>query len=128
MLCRRGDALLMVRQPAKGLLADLWDLPSMAREEREPAPEALLRCARERLGVDARPIARLGAVRHAFTHLDWHTEIYAVELLGEPLASYYPERRFVDAVELSALPLSSLARRSVATAISQPEPEIDGER
>ena len=65
--------VLLVRRPEKGLLAGMWEFPSVevghapASTPADPTPAALHNLAS--LGLSGDSVARLPSVRHAFTHL-----------------------------------------------------------
>ena len=66
-----GGAVLLVRRPARGLLAGLWEFPSVEIESETSAASAAVERLRE-LGVDGllpESVQRLAPVRHAYTHL-----------------------------------------------------------
>ena len=72
-LCGRAASALRKRPP-RGLLAGMWELPSVdgALDERQ-AREAL-----RAWGVDAPP-QRLPDARHVFTHVEWRMRVYRAE-------------------------------------------------
>ena len=58
--------LLPAAPPSRGLLGGLWEIPSVPGDD----PGVLVETLRERTGLDARPSAALGEVRHVFSHRD----------------------------------------------------------
>jgi adenine-specific DNA glycosylase len=66
---KRGELLLIVRRPEGGRLGGLWEFPGVHRRQNEALLSAAARAASEWADVDARPVALLGQVRHAFTHV-----------------------------------------------------------
>ena len=64
------------RRAEKGLLAGLWEFPSLPGRQSEEALRALY--------PDALSIRSCGEARHAFTHVEWHMTGFRVELPREP--------------------------------------------
>lgn len=62
---RFGQKYALRRRPASGLLAGLWEFPSL--EGRLSAAEAA-----GILGCPVRSLRPLGEAKHVFTHLEWH--------------------------------------------------------
>ncbi len=60
--------ILIVRRPDDGLLGGLWAFPGGRREDGETPEGALAREIRDNLGIAIAVGARLGAVRHAYSH------------------------------------------------------------
>jgi 8-oxo-dGTP diphosphatase len=72
------DGLLLVRRPDDDDdLPGAWGLPAASLAEGESEEDAVRRAAREKLGVDVRPLRRVGG-EGAMT--DWQAEIVS----GEP--------------------------------------------
>lgn len=65
----QGGRIAVRRRPDRGLLAGLWEFPNV---EGKPAEDSL-----GALG----PIQTLGQARHVFTHLEWHMEGLAFDIL-----------------------------------------------
>jgi A/G-specific adenine glycosylase len=65
VIIQDGGALLSQR-PAKGLLGGLWEFPSV--EVDADQAEALVAAIETEYRLRVRPLARLGAFRHAYTH------------------------------------------------------------
>ena len=75
------DALLAVRRrPARGLLAGMWELPSV---EGRLDDAKVIEAARE-FGLAPLRIAPLGDAKHIFTHVEWHMTGWRVTV-EEPL-------------------------------------------
>lgn len=63
------------KRPDKGLLAGLWELPSILGElDENEAAEAV-----RALGVSPKSLTPLGQAVHIFTHVEWHMTGYLVE-------------------------------------------------
>ena len=107
-LIRHEGRLLVARRPARGLLGGLWALPGGRCREGEAPAEAVVRCAREELGVEVEVEAPVGVpggvIEHAYTH--FRITLYGFEcryLGGEPRAVGYSEWRWVTPAEAEAL-------------------------
>ena len=75
------DALLAVRRrPARGLLAGMWELPSV---EGRLDDAKVIEAVRE-FGLAPLRIAPLGDAKHIFTHVEWHMTGWRVTV-EEPL-------------------------------------------
>jgi len=107
---RRGEEVLMARRPPEGLLGGLWELPGL---EGDSGPDLVVRAFRERLGVEARPVAELGRVVHVFTHRHLTLHVYEVEARGLPRPLGYPEVRWMGPGEVAGGALSTLARKTL---------------
>lgn len=77
MLLLRGapGRLLLERRPPTGIWGGLWSLPECSLES-DP-----LAWSRERLGLEARPLAEWAPLRHTFSH--YHLDIHPVEMQVE---------------------------------------------
>ncbi|MBX6353086.1 MAG: A/G-specific adenine glycosylase [Thermoflavifilum sp.] len=76
LLVHGGGRVLLVRRPAEGLLADMWQLPAVERPRAESAPsptdDELLAWGREAFGAwGCDGLRVLGRARHEFTHRVW---------------------------------------------------------
>jgi A/G-specific adenine glycosylase len=96
-LTRKDGAVLLARQPARALFGGLWDLP----RERPPG-----------IRVHGRVVGR-GMVEQTLTHREVRVSVAAVRASGTPGSL---EVRWVFPDGLSALGLSSLARKSLRLA------------
>jgi A/G-specific adenine glycosylase len=109
---RRGR-LLLVRRPARTLLAGTWVLPLQERR----AGEATTRAARRALaGLGLRAqgsLSPVGDLRHVFTHRDATASVFRTRARGRVDA---PDARWVRAGELASLPLSTFGRKMIAIA------------
>jgi A/G-specific adenine glycosylase len=64
---RRGK-LLVVKRPARGLMAGMWELPGGDLLPKEAPEEGLRRALRERSGLEVKRAELCGEVRHVFSH------------------------------------------------------------
>ena len=78
--------ILLRRRPDSGLLARMWEFPSIELTDDERSDSAAIAAAATRLlkdlGVPARPTTPLPPVRHAFTHL--HATYHPVVCVPHP--------------------------------------------
>ena len=75
-----GERVALRKRPPEGLLAGLWEFPSLAGAF-EPSRQA-------ELGIPPEtPVRRVLSARHVFTHLEWEMQGYLVEL-PQPPAGY----------------------------------------
>ena len=81
LILRRGGEYAVRKRPERGLLAGLWELPSLPGEADADALAAFL--AGEGLAHAGEP-HDLGEAVHIFTHLEWHMRGLMLEVTGEP--------------------------------------------
>lgn len=72
LLCRPGEVQITQR-PADGLLASLWEFPTL------PGLHTSAEVA-ELLSVPTKTVTPLGPATHIFTHIEWQMQGYRVEL------------------------------------------------
>ena len=75
LLCRPGEVQITQR-PADGLLASLWEFPTL------PGLHTSAEVA-ELLSVPTEAVTPLGPATHIFTHIEWQMQGYRVELPPE---------------------------------------------
>lgn len=95
--------VLIRRRPSEGLLGGLWEFPGF---EGARTGEELARCLAE-MGVNARPVRRLEAVEHVFTHMIWKQQGY---LFRAP-ATAVEGCRWADAQGLRAAAMPTAMKR-----------------
>ncbi len=79
LLWQEGKVALR-RRPSKGLLAGMWEFPSLpGKLEAREVLKAL-----EGQGADAWKIEELASARHIFTHIVWEMKGYGIELARPP--------------------------------------------
>lgn len=79
LLLRRKDRFAIRRRPKEGLLAGLWEFPSLDGALGE---DQVLSRVRE-LGLRPVSCRPCGTARHIFTHVEWHMAGYLLELEAE---------------------------------------------
>lgn len=82
VILQDGERFLIQKRPEKGLLAGLYEFPSLSgwREEKD------VLAAVEALGFDPVHIRRLPDAKHIFTHVEWRMRGYLVKLAAESRA------------------------------------------
>jgi A/G-specific adenine glycosylase len=116
VLRSRSGAVLLVRRPARGLLGGLFELPTVDGDD----PRALVACVLRRTGVRVRAVESLGAVHHGFTHRALTLGLVRLERSGGRLRSRDSGARWCAPGALDSVPLSTLARKTLALALAQP--------
>lgn len=71
-----GDRFAVRRRPESGLLAGLWEFPSLDGEVDEEGVREYLAS----LGLTAGMIAPTEPAKHIFTHIEWHMSGYAADI------------------------------------------------
>jgi A/G-specific adenine glycosylase len=72
---RRGQ-VLVVQRPAEGLLGGLWELPGGDLLADEEPASGLVRCLRDRVGLNVPGADELGTVEHLFSHLRMRVHVF----------------------------------------------------
>lgn len=112
---RRAGRLLLLRRPERGLLAGLWELPSvpqMGQPPTNPGPATLNPLLLERTGLTATRFVSLGTVRHVFTHRDLTIEVFAAQQVrGRLRMAGDGEAAWVNPHGIQKLALSTLDRK-----------------
>lgn len=106
----RDGRLLLVRNPARGLLAGLWSLPG------GPADRPLADHVAEQAGALVRPHGRPAAARHLFSHRTWEMAVDVADLLDDEAGPAARETRWVAESELAAEALPTAMRTALAAA------------
>ena len=83
-LLLRGDRIALRRRPDDGLLAGLWEFPSVAGalDEKE-APAAVAA-----LGFLPKAWEKKLFAKHIFTHVEWHMTGHTLEVAGDGPADF----------------------------------------
>ena len=96
LLVRSASSVLIRRRPDKGLLAGLWEVPSLDGKSDVSEALAYLRALRlEPLRIEAAEPAK-----HIFTHVEWHMTAFSVTV-AEPDESIAEPYRLVSPAELA---------------------------
>ncbi len=88
------------RRPSEGLLADLWELPTLDRlpQADDAALDALARDFCYTHGLLPEESAAAPEAKHIFTHLEWHMQGRYLNVCVQP--ARHPSLRFVTVEEL----------------------------
>ena len=111
IIIRDGQTLLNQR-PAEGLLGGLWEFPSA--EVDADSAEALSAAIETGYRLKVRPLARMDAVRHAYTHFKLTQIPWRCEPIHIPADSTL---KWVDIAELSNYPMGKVDRAIAKNAI-----------
>ncbi|MFF0829376.1 A/G-specific adenine glycosylase [Brevibacillus sp. NPDC003359] len=87
----RDGKVLMNKRPDQGLLAGMWEFPTVETEQESDAAkqEALAVGLRERFGIDVEVMQPLGTVQHVFSHLQWNMQIWSCDWIeGDELPAH----------------------------------------
>lgn len=110
----QSGAVLLVKRPAKGLLASMLEPPlGPWRAEFPSKPQALREAP-----FDAAWKKRIGLVRHGFTHFELEIEVYVAELAKRPKA----QGRWVMAENLREVALPTVMRKIVEHGLEEGGP------
>jgi len=110
-----GGRMLLVRRPARGLLAGLWEFPGAVPRPGESLRRAAARAAREAgTRVDGRTARALGCVPHAFTHRKETYHAFRFWLSEETPMPVRSGQTWAFPSEFPTLPLPTAQRRIAA--------------
>ena len=112
------NRLLLCQRPAHGLLAGLWEPPSLAvAEESLPmANHGIEAILWHHYGVKTTPFKAMPPIKHSFTH--FHLTVYPFHgrwVAGEFKSESYQQWRWVTVYPALKLPLATLHRKVLAT-------------
>lgn len=79
LVVRSGERVLLSKRPDRGLLAGLWEFPSLAGEANEADVLERVRT----LGLEPIRIEPTDRAKHIFTHIEWHMTGFLVRV-AEP--------------------------------------------
>jgi A/G-specific adenine glycosylase len=79
LLMEYQNKYAILKRKEKGLLAGLWELPSVEDKLSIPEVEAILKD----YGVQGAHIYSLGEAKHIFSHVEWHMRGYHIVLTQE---------------------------------------------
>ena len=78
----RGERVLVLRRPAEGLLAGLWEFPWAEAASNEDAGPFLAEAVAGDLGLAVQVERELAPVRHVFSHLEWRLRVFLCRWLA----------------------------------------------
>ncbi len=110
---RRGR-VLAVRRPQRGPLAGLWDLPGGDLRPGETPPRGIRRLLRERVGLSAGRLRRLGEVEHEFTHRKLRLYLFVADgPKGRVHLDGFDEHAWLSPNRLADLAQAALTRKAL---------------
>lgn len=79
----QGDALLLGKNPSKGLLGGLWVFPTETMEISGDRKSELVQ--EKEIGYN---IEKIGVTKHLFSHQEWHITIFEAQVKASPHKEY----------------------------------------
>jgi A/G-specific adenine glycosylase len=120
VVVRRGPRVLLVRRPAQGRWASLWEFPRGQLENGETHEDAAARLLREHTGLTADLGPELLTVRHGVTRFQITLVCLEANFReGDFRPGHYPQGRWVFPRQLQDFPLSR-PQRLLAEALAKP--------
>mgnify|MGYP001038096936 CR=1 FL=1 len=95
LLFQNGKAALRKR-PDTGLLASLWEFPSVLGN----LDEAGVSLALAQMGLSAKSIEPAGSAKHIFTHIEWDMKGYFADVTGESDDLFWADAAALDAAAI----------------------------
>lgn len=95
LLFQNGKAALRKR-PDTGLLASLWEFPSVPGN----LDEAGVSLALAQMGLSAKSIEPTGSAKHIFTHIEWDMKGYFADVTGETDDLFWADAAAFDAAAI----------------------------
>ncbi|ELW62170.1 A/G-specific adenine DNA glycosylase [Tupaia chinensis] len=111
-----GARILLVQRPNSGLLAGLWEFPSVALEPSgQHQHKALLQELQSWAGpLPASRLRHLGEVVHTFSHIKLTYHVYALALEGQtPVTTASPGARWLTREEFHAAAVSTAMKKAL---------------
>ncbi|MDP3936511.1 MAG: NUDIX domain-containing protein, partial [Deltaproteobacteria bacterium] len=111
-IVQRGNKVLFVQRPEKGLLGGLWEFPTAELRGWKPRAGTAEEFVHEMLGLEGSVEATLGVIRHVFTHRDLRLHIFIFQAKGGRLrVGRYRSHEWARTDELRGFPLSALTEK-----------------
>ena len=105
LLLFQGGKVALRKRPDSGLLASLWEFPSILGN----LDESGVSLALAQMGLSAESIAPAGSAKHIFTHIEWDMKGYFADVAGEN-----DDLIWVDAAAFDALALPTAFKKYTA--------------
>ena len=96
LLLFRDGKIALRKRPDTGLLASLWEFPSVPGS----LDEAGAALALAQLGLTAGSIASAGSAKHIFTHIEWDMKGYFADVTGENDDLFWADAAAFDAAAI----------------------------
>ncbi len=101
---KKNGRYLLGKRPPKCLLGGLWEFPGGKLKRGESHDAALIREAKEELGITLKPGAMVASVDHAYSHFRVTLNVYAcAHVSGTPSANAHTELKWVRPSEFKKL-------------------------
>lgn len=111
-LVYNGEKILITKRPTEGLLADLWALPSVEKDNSLQPGKTIELELEETYGMQVINRSYLLEKTHVFTHIKWNMKLYEMELINERNIDY-PEMRWVKEDELKQYPFPTAFKKLI---------------
>ncbi|MBX3729057.1 MAG: A/G-specific adenine glycosylase [Candidatus Sumerlaeia bacterium] len=112
VVLRRGERVLVLRRPAEGSFAGMWELPRGEALEGEPARDAAARIVRETTGLDCGPRALLLRLKHVVMRRRIELLVWSAESDGGRIRrSRHEAHEWIAPDEWLTRPLSTTQRQ-----------------
>jgi A/G-specific adenine glycosylase len=122
-LVRADGRILLIQRPPKGLLAELWELPSAELADGEDEGELVRSLAQRCRASTAAPPLRLGTAEHRFSHRHWSTAVYRAPAHDRSRApDHQLPARWLHPEDVGSLGLPTATRKTLAVAGWPPDP------
>ncbi len=76
LLFEQGGRMAIVKRPSQGLLADMWEFPSLSEHCTMTQVHRFL----DEQGIPVQSVERLKDAKHIFSHIEWHMRGYHIML------------------------------------------------
>ena len=93
LLLFQGGKVALRKRPDSGLLASLWEFPSILGN----LDESGVSLALAQMGLSAESIAPAGSAKHIFTHIEWDMKGYFADVTGETDDLFWADAAAFDA-------------------------------
>lgn len=96
LLLFQGRKVALRKRPDSGLLASLWEFPSILGN----LDESGVSLALAQMGLSAESIAPAGSAKHIFTHIEWDMKGYFADVAGENDDLFWADAAAFDAAAI----------------------------
>lgn len=96
LLLFQGGKVALRKRPDSGLLASLWEFPSILGN----LDESGVSLALAQMGLSAESIAPAGSAKHIFTHIEWDMKGYFADVTGENDDLFWADAAAFDAAAI----------------------------
>ena len=96
LLLFQGRKVALRKRPDTGLLASLWEFPSVLWI----LDESFVSLTLAQMGLSAQTVEPTGSAKHIFTHIDWDMKGYFADATGETDDLFWADAAAFDALAL----------------------------